>query len=124
MPHCNALRCTPQESKHWLRRRMHPVRRALDEAVLEAVPGLRGDDVDGLRRAIPLEPSVNNRREPLDLREAPVALQDEPTTRPIHGSRPRDQALDAVARVEERRRHLEGVPTDELIRTIHEGHER
>ncbi|MCY4259559.1 MAG: hypothetical protein OXC91_04770, partial [Rhodobacteraceae bacterium] len=44
-----------------------PVRRALDEAVLAAVPDLPAEALDGWRQAIALEPSVNARKEPLQL---------------------------------------------------------
>ena len=44
-----------------------PVRRALDDAVLEAVPGLSNTAVAQWRNSIPLEPSVNNKKEPLQL---------------------------------------------------------
>ena len=44
-----------------------PVRRALDDAVLEAVPGFSNSDVDQWRNTIPLEPSVNNKKKPFQL---------------------------------------------------------
>ena len=44
-----------------------PVRRALDDAVLEAVPGLSNTGVAQWRNSIPLEPSVNNKKMPLQL---------------------------------------------------------
>ncbi|MCY3879120.1 MAG: hypothetical protein OXF74_08070 [Rhodobacteraceae bacterium] len=44
-----------------------PVRHALDEAVIKAVPGLPNGDLDGWRRAISLEPSVNNKKDPFQL---------------------------------------------------------
>ena len=37
-------------------------RRALDEAAAEAVPGVDAAQLAGLRRRIPLEPNVNNRK--------------------------------------------------------------
>lgn len=45
-----------------------PVRRALDDAVSHAVQGIKIKDVEEWREAIPLEPSVNGKREPLRLR--------------------------------------------------------
>lgn len=47
-----------------------PVRRALDDAVLTAVPGLPTGDLADWRRAIALEPSVNNEKDPFRLSEA------------------------------------------------------
>ena len=47
-----------------------PVRRTLDEAVLTAVPGLPSGDLADWRRAIALEPSVNNEKDPFRLSEA------------------------------------------------------
>ena len=44
-----------------------PVRRALDDAVLEAVPGLSNTEVAQWRNSIPLEPSVNNKKMPFHL---------------------------------------------------------
>ena len=44
-----------------------PIRRALDDAVLQAVPGLSNTDFAQWRSSIPLEPSVNNRIEPFQL---------------------------------------------------------
>ena len=46
--------------------KMHsdPVRRALDEAVLQAVPGLSPEDIARWREAVCLEPTVTNEREP------------------------------------------------------------
>ena len=44
-----------------------PVRQALDDAVLMAVPGLSGSDVARWRQSISLEPSVNNEKEPFGL---------------------------------------------------------
>ena len=44
-----------------------PVRSALDDAVLEAVPGLSNMDVVQWRNSIPLEPSVNNKKMPFQL---------------------------------------------------------
>ena len=44
-----------------------PVRRALDDAVLEAVPGLSNTAVAQWRNSIPLEPSVNNKKMPFQL---------------------------------------------------------
>ena len=44
-----------------------PVRHALDDAVLTAVPGLSGSDVARWRQSISLEPSVNNEKEPFRL---------------------------------------------------------
>ena len=44
-----------------------PLRRALDDAVLQAVPGLPGSDVADWRRSIALEPSVNNQKDALRL---------------------------------------------------------
>ena len=44
-----------------------PVRHALDNAVLAAVPGLPGSDVARWRESIALEPSVNNERYPFRL---------------------------------------------------------
>ena len=44
-----------------------PVRRALDDAVLEAVPGLSNTEVAQWRNSIPLEPSVNNKKMPFQL---------------------------------------------------------
>ncbi len=43
------------------------VRRAIDEAVLEAVPGLSSSEVINWNDSIPLEPSVNNKNEPFQL---------------------------------------------------------
>ena len=40
-----------------------PVRRTLDDSVLEAVPGLSNTDVTQWRNSVPLEPSVNNKKE-------------------------------------------------------------
>ncbi len=44
-----------------------PVRQSLDEAVIKAVPGLLEGAAPRLRRAISLEPSVTNEKEPLRL---------------------------------------------------------
>lgn len=44
-----------------------PVRQALDDAVLVAVPGLSDCDVASWRRSIALEPSVNNEKDPFRL---------------------------------------------------------
>ena len=44
-----------------------PVRHALDDAVLMAVPGLPFNDVARWRQSISLEPSVNNEKEPFGL---------------------------------------------------------
>ena len=44
-----------------------PVRRALDDAVLEAVPGLSDTGVAQWRNSIPFEPSVNNKKMPFQL---------------------------------------------------------
>ena len=44
-----------------------PVRRALDEVVIKAVPGLPADEIDRWRRSIALEPSVNNEKDPFRL---------------------------------------------------------
>ena len=44
-----------------------PVRRAIDDSVLAAVPGLARNDIDTYRRCISLEPSVNNEKEPFRL---------------------------------------------------------
>ena len=44
--------------------RADPVRRALDEAVLHAVPGLSPEEPARWREAICLEPTVNNEKEP------------------------------------------------------------
>lgn len=44
--------------------RADPVRRALDDAVLRAVPGLSPEEPARWREAICLEPTVNNEREP------------------------------------------------------------
>ena len=44
-----------------------PVRHALDDAVLMAVPGLPCNDVAQWRKSISLEPSVNNEKEPFSL---------------------------------------------------------
>ena len=44
-----------------------PVRHALDDAVLMAVPGLPDRDMDRLRQSITLEPSVNNEKDPFRL---------------------------------------------------------
>ena len=43
------------------------VRIALDDAVLEAVPGLSNTDIAQWRNSIPLEPSVNNKKKPFEL---------------------------------------------------------
>ena len=43
------------------------VRKALDDIVLDAVPGLSGKNVRRWRTSIPLEPSVNNKEKPLQL---------------------------------------------------------
>lgn len=45
-----------------------PVRERLDQAVASAVPGIDPATIMEWRRKIPLEPSVNNEREPLQLR--------------------------------------------------------
>ena len=47
--------------------RSDPVRRALDDAVSEAVPGISGNNLAGWRRSISLEPSVNNKKDPFQL---------------------------------------------------------
>ena len=44
-----------------------PIRKRLDEAVAAAVPGLSDKTLADWRRRIPLEPTVNNEREPLRL---------------------------------------------------------
>ncbi|MCY3823626.1 MAG: N-6 DNA methylase [Nitrospinae bacterium] len=44
-----------------------PIRHALDDAVLKAVPGLPGSDVARWRQSISLEPSVNNEKDPFRL---------------------------------------------------------
>ena len=44
-----------------------PVRHALDDVVLMAVPGLSGSDVARWRKSISLEPSVNNEKDPFSL---------------------------------------------------------
>ena len=44
-----------------------PVRQALDDAVLMAVPGLPCSDVARWRKSISLEPSVNNEKDPFSL---------------------------------------------------------
>ena len=44
-----------------------PVRKSLDDAVIKAVPGLLEGAAPRLRRAISLEPSVTNEKEPLRL---------------------------------------------------------
>ncbi len=44
-----------------------PIRHALDDAVLVAVPGLSDCDVASWRRSITLEPSVNNEKDPFCL---------------------------------------------------------
>ena len=44
-----------------------PVRHALDDAVLKAVPGLPPSDVARWRKSISLEPSVNNEKDPFSL---------------------------------------------------------
>ena len=44
-----------------------PARRLLDEAAVKAVPGLPGGDLDRWRRAVSLEPSVNNQKDPFQL---------------------------------------------------------
>jgi len=49
-----ALRALPEMSRD-------DARRALDEAVAEAVPGLSAPRLAGWRRRIPLEPTVHNR---------------------------------------------------------------
>ena len=43
------------------------VREALDDVVLGAVPGLSSEDIERWRTSIPLEPSVNNKQQPLRL---------------------------------------------------------
>ena len=43
------------------------VRKALDDVVLDAVPGLSSEDIERWRTSIPLEPSVNNKQQPLRL---------------------------------------------------------
>ena len=45
-----------------------PVRRTFDDAVIHAVQGISTENVKEWREAIPLEPSVNNKKEPLRLR--------------------------------------------------------
>lgn len=45
-----------------------PIRQRLDQAVAAAVPGLDAETLADWRRKIPLEPTVNNEREPFRLR--------------------------------------------------------
>ena len=44
-----------------------PVRCALDDAVIEAVPGLPAGEIAAWRQSIALEPSVNNEKDPFRL---------------------------------------------------------
>ena len=60
----NPLRALPEMNRD-------DTRRALDEAVAEAVPGVDAARLADLRRRIPLEPTVNNRKDTFRLTQMP-----------------------------------------------------
>ena len=60
-------RCSENSLRPLPEIRSDPVRRALDDAVSEAVPGISSNNLADWRRSISLEPSVNNKKDPFRL---------------------------------------------------------